>query len=175
MSADKKDIREGGSTTPAVASEPTILRTMSNEDSIVADLVKEQPTLAQIESLKLRGHAPDLLELPEECKPLHRVKYCFAWLAKGKDLASKVRTGGWVVCNMTNSPYIKKTRFGSHGAIEQSGMILAFMPEALYQEVEAAPALRSRDLVNHYTKEKAKGDPKAPISFYQPREDETDE
>ena len=175
MSTDKKDIREAGITNPGVASEPTMMRTMSTEDSIVADLVKEQPTLEQIAGLKLRGHAPDLLELPEECKSLHRTKYCYAWLAKGKDLAAKVRTGGWVVCNMTNSPYIKKTRFGAHGAVEQSGMILAFMPEAMYQEVESAPARRSADLVKHYTKDMAKGDPKAPISFYQPKDVEEQE
>lgn len=175
MSTDKKNIREDVNTNDGVASETTIVRTMSSEDSIVADLVKEQPSLSQIESLKYHGRIPDLLELPEECKPLHRVKYCYAWLTKGKDLAAKVRTGGWIVCNMTNSPYIKKSKFGSHGAIEQSGMILAFMPEKMYQEVEAAPALRSAELVKHYTKDKAKGDPKAPISFYQPKDVEESE
>ena len=173
MSTEKKDIREAANTNSGVPSESTIVRTMSSDDAAVADLVKEQPSLAQIESLRLRGVEPDLLELPEECKPKHRVEYCYAWLAKGKDLAARVRTGGWIVCNLTNSPYIKKSRFCSHVAIEQSGMILAFMPERLYQEIEAAPAKRSADLVKHYTKDMAKGDPKAPISFYQPKEDES--
>jgi hypothetical protein len=168
--SNAKHIREVGSTEPEVASETTIVRSMSSEDANVADLVKEQPSLAQIEGLKLRGAVPDLLELPDECKPRHRVDYCYSWLAKGKNLASSIRSGGWILCNMTNSPYIKKSRFGSHGAVEQAGMLLAFMPERLYQEIEAAPARRSADLVRHYTKDMAKGDPKAPISFYEPKD-----
>jgi len=159
-----------------VPSESTQVRVMSNEDSLVADLVKEQPTVAQIAQMKVvRQRQPNLLELPEECLSLQDKTYQYAWLTKNKELSVKLRTNGWILCNRTNSPYIKSFRFGNHGAVEQSGMLLAFMPQKLYEEMSMIPVRQSQDRVKHYTKGIFENQDKdAPITFYKPEPDEKD-
>jgi hypothetical protein len=167
----KDTTTQEGVTQPDIApSESAQIRVLSNEDSLVADLVKEQPTVEQIAQIKItRQRQPNLLELPEECLSLQGKQYQFAWLTKGKDLSVKLRTNGWVLCNRTNSPYIKSHRFGVHGAVEQSGMLLAFMPQRLYEEMSMIPVKQSQDRVKHYTKDIFENQDKdAPITFYKP-------
>jgi hypothetical protein len=173
MSAETTKISQKGAANPStVPSESTPIQVMSSEDSIIADLVKEQPTLEQIASMKVTTRrTTNLLELPEECLPLHGKKYRFAWLSRGKDLTVKLRTSGWVLCNRTNSPYIKSSRFGAHGAIEQAGMLLAFMPEEMAVEMDMGPVRQSQARVKHFTKDIFKQqDPNAGVSFYKPEE-----
>lgn len=160
-----------------VPSESTPVRVLSSDDSLVADLVKEQPTLAQVSQMKVKARKiPDLLELPEECLHLQRKQYRFVWLTKDKDLSVKLRTNGWVLCNRTNAPYLKQHRFGSHGAVEQAGMLLAFLPEDLAVVADMIPVQQSQDRVKHYTKGIFENqDPDAPISFYKPEDDSSDE
>lgn len=181
MSAtDKVKISQQEVTHPHLApseSAPQPLRVLSTEDSLVADLVKEQPTVEQIESMKPRARKiPDLLELPEECLPfIEAKKYRYAWLTKNKDLSVKLRTNGWVLCNRNNSPYIKLYRFGGHGAIEQSGMLLAFLPEAIAVEMDMVPVRQSQGRVKHYTEDIFKNqDPDAAISYYKPEDTDKD-
>lgn len=162
-------------TVPSESTPP--LRVLSSDDSLVADLVAEQPTLEQIASMKVRTRKiPDLLELPEECLPLIQAKkYRYAWLTKDKNLSVKLRTNGWVLCNRVNSPYIKNFRFGGHGAIEQAGMLLAFLPEAIAIEMDMVPVRQSQGRIKHYTEEIFKNqDPEAPISYYKPEDDGKD-
>lgn len=163
-------------TTP-VPSESTPLRVLSTDDSLVADLVKEQPTEEQVSQMKVRARKiPDLLELPEECLPLQGKKYRFVWLTKNKDLSVKLRTNGWVLCNRMNSSFIKPFRFGAHGAVEQAGMLLAFLPEALAIAADMVPIRQSQDRVKHYTKGIFENqDPDAPIKFYKPEDKGDDE
>ena len=155
--------------------DPRMVEVLSAQDSQVADLVRETPKTfdneAAISSMKERT-LPNILDLPEECKPLYKVKYRYRWLAKDKDLESKLRSSIWVLCTRNNSPYIKPHRFKTHGAIEQGGMLLAFCSEAAGKIREEAPAKRSADLVKHYTEDLAKqGDPKRG-GFYAPDPDE---
>ncbi len=166
-----------GTANPSIApSESAPVRVLSSEDSLVSDLVKEQPTEQQVSEMKVRQRkVPNLLELPEECLPLQGKKYRFVWLTKNKELSVKLRTNGWVLCNKTNSPYIKPHRFGAHGAIEQSGMLLAYLPEAIAMEMEMGPARVSQARVKHYTKDIfEQQDKDAPTSFYKPEDDGKD-
>jgi len=157
-----------------LTAEPKTVEVLSTQDSQVADLVKEAPSLEDTDrvlaALKERK-VPNILDLPEECKPLYKTKYRFRWLAKDKNLESKLRTSIWMLCTRLNSPYIKPQRFKSHGAVEQGGMVLAFASEEAGQAREDAPALRSAELVKHYTQDLAtQGDPKRG-GFYQPEDD----
>jgi hypothetical protein len=172
MSAKEKISQEDAVQPGVVPSESTQIRVMSTEDTLISDLVKEQPTLEQLATLTAtpRKHL-DLLALPEECLPLHGKKYRYAWLTKDKNLSVKLRTNGWVLCNRTNSPYIKSHRFGSHGAVEQSGMLLAFLPEQVAFEMDMGPVRQSQERVKHLTKGIFENQDKdAPISFYRPEE-----
>lgn len=159
---------------PSESTQP--MRVMSSDDSFVADLVNEQPTMEEVSQMKVKPRKiPDLLALPEECLPLQGKKYRFVWLTKNKDLSVKLRTNGWVLCNRTNSPYIKHHRFGGHGAIEQAGMLLAFLPEDIAAAADMVPVNQSQDRVKHYTKGIFENqDPDAPISFYKPEDDGSD-
>lgn len=148
---------------------------LSSQDSQVADLVKETPKAvdeeAAIASIKER-QIPNLLDLPEECKPLYKVKYRYRWLAKDKNLEAKLRSSIWMLCTRNNSPYIKPHRFKAHGAIEQGGMLLAFCSEKAGKLREAEPARRSAELVKHYTEDLPNsGDPQRG-GFYKPDPDE---
>lgn len=160
-----------------VASEPTQVRVMSSEDTMVSDLVAEQPTLAQIAEMKVvHRRVPNLLEFPEEVLARHGKEYHYAWLTKDKNLSVKLRTSGWVLCNRTNSPYIKPHRFGGHGAVEQAGMLLAFMPKALADQMYLAPALASQAKVKYATEERFKNQDKdAPVQFYKPTDSGSEE
>ena len=158
---------------PSVApSESAPVRVMSNEDSIIADLVHEQPTEAQIAQMTAvyRSH-PDLLAFPEEVLAKHGKEYHYAWLAKNKDLAVKLRTTGWVLCNRTNSPHIEPHRLAGHGALGQAGMLLAFMPKKMADEMYAQPGRMSTAKIKHYTEDIFKQQDKdAPVSFYKPED-----
>ena len=170
----EKDIQEAPKVEEPTAG-PKTVEVLSQQDSSVADLVKETPVAVDeerfLKSMRER-QVPNILDLPEECKPLHKVKYRFRWLAKDKNLESKLRTSIWMLCTSMNSPYIKRTRFKSHGAIEQGGMLLAFCSEAAGKIREEEPAKRSADLVKHYTEDLAKqGDPKRG-GFYAPDPDD---
>lgn len=128
----------------------SIPRIMTENESMIADLVAEAPKgLAEIAINKAPGI--NILDIPEECKPLHGKKYRFRWLANDKYLAGKLRTSIWVLCTRENSPYIKPTRFKTHGAIEQGGMLLAFTTKELADAKEAIASQKSADLVKHYT------------------------
>lgn len=155
---------------PSASPQPATI--LSQQDTFVSDLVKEQPkTVAELRSvndLKMR----DILELPEECKKLHRVKYRYRWLAKNKNLEATLRSSIWALCTRENSPYIKPHRFKSHGALEQAGMLLAFATEATGAQREKAPADRSAALVKHYTEDLPKQEEKG---FYQPTESDADD
>lgn len=156
----------------APSASPQTTQILSQKDSFVADLVKEQPKneaeLKSINDLKMR----DILELPEECKKLHRVKYRYKWLAKNKNLEATLRSSIWALCTRDNSPYIKKHRFKSHGAVEQAGMLLAFATEEMGKAREEAPAKKSAALVKHYTQDLPKQESKG---FYQPETSDSDD
>ena len=163
--------------TDAPSESAMVARVLSSEDSLVSDLVKEQPTEAQVAQMKVRDRKiPKLLELPAECLPyVEEKKYRFVWLTKDKNLSVKLRTNGWILCNRLNSPYIKAFRFGAHGAIEQAGMLLAFLPEAVAAELDMVSVRQSQARVKHYTEDIFKNqDPDAPIKYYRP-EDKGDE
>ena len=153
----------------APSASPQPAQVLSQQDTFVSDLVKEQPkTVAELRTvneLKMR----DILALPEECLKLHRTKYRYKWLAKNKNLEATLRSSIWALCTRDNSPYIKPHRFKSHGAVEQSGMLLAFATEEMGKIREAAPAQRSAELVKHYTEDLPKQTEKG---FYQPTESE---
>jgi hypothetical protein len=172
MSAKAIDSQQGVAQPNIAASEPAPVRVMSNEDSLIADLVKEQPTAEQVAQMTIvHRKVPDLLAFPEEVLARHGKEYHFAWLNKGKDLSVKLRTTGWVLCNRTNSPYIKPHRFGGHGAVEQAGMLLAFMPKAMADQMYMQPALQSQAKVKHYTEDIFKQQDKdAPVGFYKPED-----
>lgn len=176
MSAKTIDSQKDAVQPSVVASEPTPVRVMSNEDSLVADLVKEQPTPEQISQMKIVHHKiPNLLEFPEEILAKHGKEYHFAWLPKGKELTSKLRTNGWMLVNRTSCPWVKPHRFGTHGALEQSGMLLAFMPKAMADQMYNMPALQSQAKVKHYTDGMFKNQDKdAPAQFYKPEDDGKD-
>lgn len=176
--ADDEKISQQDVSHPHVAaSEPAPLRVLSTDDSLVADLIKEQPTAEQVAQMKVKARKiPDLLELPEECLPFVQAgKYRYAWLTKDKNLSVKLRTNGWVLCNRTNSSYIKTSRFGGHGAVEQAGMLLAYLPEAIAAEMDMVPVRQSQSRVKHYTEDIFKNqDPEAGVSFYKPEDDGKD-
>ena len=131
---------------------PEKVRVMSDQDSMLSDLVKEQKTLDEVEAIavKSRTHI-NFLELPEECQSMHGTKYRFRWLAKSSHLEARLRTGIWTLCTRSNSPFIKAQRFKAHGAIEQAGMVLAFAPERIARIRELEPSKKSADLVKYYT------------------------
>ena len=130
---------------------PTKQVNLSKDESHIAELVKEQPKdLGDFSTKSLARF--NLLELPEECKPLHGVKYRFRWLNK-TNIEARLNSSIWALCTRMNAPYIKPHRFKDHGAVEQGGMLLAFAPEDLGKAREEAPAKRSADLVKHYTKD----------------------
>ena len=139
---------------------------MSGADSEVAGLAREQPTLESIEALytKTLGRV-DLLALPEECEVLHKDKYRFKWLAKDKNLSAKLRVGPWLLCTRVSAPFIKEHRFGIHGGVEQSGMLLAFTTEQLARVRERASQLKNKQVVEHYTENLAAKD-----GFYKPKD-----
>jgi len=162
----KEDVQES-SAVPSASPQPT--QVLSQQDTQVSDLVRESPkTVSELRSmndLKMR----DILELPEECKSLHKVKYRYRWLAKNKNLEATLRSSIWALCTRDNSPYIKPHRFKSHGALEQSGMLLAFATEEMGLAREQAPARKSAQLVKHYTEDLSKQEEKG---FYQPDQSE---
>lgn len=174
LPASAENVQEAADvkTIPAAAASETAgpIQVLSSTDTMVADLVKEAKPLAEIESMTAHQFkAPNPLELPDECQPLQRVKYRFKWLNKDKELASKLNTQGWSLCNRTNSPYIKKSRFSSHGGLEKSGMLLAFMPEALARELELEPGKRSAAAIKRWTQDMQKSGRKdSKIGFYEP-------
>jgi len=173
---DVKDIKQEPQKVDAASTaDARTVEVLSAQDSQVSDLVKETPKTfddsAAITSLKER-QVPNILDLPEECKPLYKTKYRFRWLAKDKNLESKLRSSIWMLCTRNNSPYIKPNRFKSHGAIEQGGMLLAFCSEAAGKLREEAPAKRSADLVKHYTEDLAKQGNPEQGGFYAPDPDE---
>lgn len=179
MSTKTKDVKDNKQEPQKVdevsTADTRTVEVLSTQDSQISDLVKETPTAIDeemvLKSLKERK-LPNILDLPEECKPLYKVKYRFRWLAKDKDLESKLRSSIWMLCTRINSPYIKPHRFKSHGAVEQGGMLLAYCSEAAGKLREQEPAKRSADLVKHYTEDLAKqGDPKHG-GFYAPDPDE---
>ena len=155
---------------PSASPQPA--QVLSQQDTFVSDLVKEQPKtvsdLRAMNELKMR----DILALPEECLKLHRIKYRYKWLAKNKNLEATLRSSIWALCTRDNSPYIKPHHFKSHGAVEQSGMLLAFSTEEMGKIREAAPAKRSAALVKHYTEGLSK---QAEKGFYQPEVANADE
>ena len=160
---EKKDIVQEEKVTPtAVVPEQA---NMSSEASHIADLVKEQPkNVAELATKTLSRF--NLLELPEECRSLHGKKFRFRWLAK-QNIEARLNSSVWVLCTRINSPYIKPHRFKSHGAVEQSGMLLAFCTEDVGAEREAAPAKRSAALVKHYTEDLPKDEGRG---FYTPKD-----
>ena len=168
----KKDIvQESPAQVEAPSAEPRTIEVLSTQDSSVSDLVKEAPSAVDVEAAikSIKEHKlPNILELPEECKPLYKVKYRFRWLAKDRDLESKLRSSIWSLCTRTNSPYIKPHRFKSHGAVEQAGMLLAFAAEDVAKIREEAPAVRSADLVKHYTQGLAQSGSVEKGGFYKP-------
>jgi hypothetical protein len=172
MSKDNKISQQGDVNPVPVPSESTQMRVLSTDDSLVADLVREQPTESQVTLMKVRERkAINLLELPEECLPLQGKKYRFVWLTKDKDLSVKLRTNGWILCNRMNASFIKPYRFGSHGAVEQAGMLLAFLPEAVAVENDMVPVRISQSRVKHYTEDIFKNqDPDAGIQYYKPED-----
>jgi hypothetical protein len=128
--------------------------------------VKEAPKdIAEIASREQKLH--NILELPEECAALHKKKYRYRWLAKTKGLEARLRTDIWTLCTRENSPYIKGHRFKAHGAVEQAGMLLAFTTEELGKRREEAPAIRSAELVKHYTEKLPKQEGQG---FYKPKD-----
>ena len=138
---------------------------LSREESHIADLVKEQPKTAAEFSTKTLSKF-NLLELPEECRPLHGKKYRYRWLGK-HNIEARLNSSIWMLCTRTNSPYIKPHRFKGHGAIEQAGMLLAFAPEEVGKQREALPAERSAALVKHYTKDLPNDEARG---FYTPKD-----
>lgn len=152
---------------PTVSSENVPPRVMSDNEAFIADLVKEAPqSIGEIDSVRQPNR--NLLELPEECKPYHGKQFRFRWLANDKYLASKLRTSIWALCTRSNSPYIKESRFKSHGAVEQAGLLLAFTTESLAVERAEAPAKKSADLVKHYTKDLPNSGSSSEGGFYKP-------
>lgn len=146
---------------------------LSRQDTLVSDLVKEQPDaeeVARIASARDRSGAPNILELPEECYPLHGVKYRYRWLAKDERLEARLRSSIWMLCTRSNSPYMKPYRFKSHGAVEQAGMLLAFAPEDVAKGREEEPAKKSAQLVKHYTEDIHKQGSKEAGGYYKPEE-----
>ena len=158
---------------PSVApSESAPVRVMSDGDSLIADLVKEQPTAEQISQMTVvYRKVPDLLAFPEEVLAKHGKEYHFAWLSKNKDLDVKLRTTGWVLANRTSCPWIKPHRFGAHGALEQAGMLLAFMPKAQADEMYAQPGRQSTAKLKYALEDRFKHqDRNAPYQFYKPED-----
>lgn len=162
---DGAQVSQVQESTEELSASPQPAKVLSQQDTFVADLVKEQPKteadLKSMNELKMR----DILALPEECLELHRVKYRYKWLAKNKNLEATLRSSIWALCTRANSPYIKAHRFKSHGAVEQAGMLLAFATEDMGKIREAAPAKRSAELVKHYTEDLPKMEEKG---FYMP-------
>jgi len=151
-SPETKPVEEPTAAPQETNSDPKQVQVLSNQDTQISDLVKEQPkSISEIESAESRPM--NILELPEECAKLHKKKYRFRWLAKTRHLEAKLRTSIWSLCTRENSPYIKPGRFKAHGAVEQAGMLLAFTTEKLGAEREAAPAKKSANLVKHYTED----------------------
>lgn len=138
---------------------------LSKAEAHIAELVKEQPTTVAEYSAKTLGRF-NLLELPEECKPLHGKKFRYRWLNK-QNIEARLNSSIWVLCTRTNSPYIKEHRFRDHGAVEQGGMLLAFTTEEMGAEREAAPAKKSAALVKHYTEDLPSDESRG---FYKPKD-----
>ena len=138
---------------------------LSKEESHIAELVKEQPKSVAEFSTKTLARF-NLLELPEECKPLHGKTFRFRWL-NTQNIEARLNSSIWVLCTRVNSPYIKAHRFKEHGAVEQAGMLLAFAPEDLGKEREEAPAKKSAALVKHYTEDLPNDDRRG---FYTPKD-----
>lgn len=177
MSATLKDSQKDVRIQDIAPSESASARVLSSDDALVADLIKEQPTEAQLAQIKVSGsRVPNLLEFPEEVLAQNGKKYRYGWLSKGKNLQVSLRSYGWVLCNRGNSSFIKPHRFGTHGGVEQAGMLLAFMPEEQYMDLfEKGPGRRSADRVKHLTKDIfTQQDKDAPISFYKPEEKDED-
>ena len=165
-SPETKPVEETTAVPQAEQPEPKQVQVLSQQDTQVSDLVKEQPkTVAEITATEARPL--NILELPEECGRLHRKKYRFRWLAKTRELEAKLRTSIWSLCTRENSPYIKPGRFKAHGAVEQAGMLLAFTPEDLGAKREQEPATRSANLVKHYTEDLPNREEEG---FYKPKD-----
>ena len=182
MSPAKKEkdiVQESPAQVSEPAAGPKTVEVLSTQDSTVADLVKEAPSLEEVERVEIKERRlPNILELPEECKPLYKVKYRYRLLAKDKDLEAKLRSSIWSLCTRTNSPYIKPHRFKSHGAVEQAGMLLAFCSEEAGKAREEEPAIRSAELVKHYTQDLPNSGNPETGGFYKPdtaNEGESDE
>lgn len=175
----KLDQGAGSNSSVGLSASPQPVRVMSDRDSSIADLVKEQPTLEEIDRIDPNSTPGlNLLELPEECKRLHRKTYRFRWMANDKFLEARLRSSGWVLCTRHNSPYIKPSRFKAHGAVEQAGMLLAFMTEAMGAKRERLGSDKSRQLIKHYTEDLPKSGTKEAGGFYKPEtgaEDEADD
>lgn len=154
---EKDIIPEKKTAESAPAEEKQPIQVMSDGDSSISNLVKEAtPSLPDIKVIS--GKAPNLLALPEECEALHGKTYRFRWLANDKRLRSKLQAGIWTLCTKLNSSFMKKERFKSHGAVEQSGMLLAFCKEEVAKIKERIPADKSAALVKHYTEDIHKQD-----------------
>lgn len=165
----EKDTVQEESATASVeepSASPQQINVMSQQDTQVSDLVKEAPVdIAGVAAKEVKMQ--NILELPEECDKLHKKEFRYRWMAKTKNLESKLRTSIWSLCTRRNSPYIKPTRFKAHGAVEQAGMLLAFTTEQQAQIREEQPAKRSAQLVKHYTEDLPN---RAEKGFYRPKD-----
>ncbi len=167
---ETKPVEEATAAPQEVPSEPQKVTVLSQNDTFVSDLVKEAPkTVAEVTSKEEKLH--NVLELPEECWKLHKKKYRYRWMAKTRNLESKLRTSIWSLCTRENSPYILPHRFKAHGAVEQAGMLLAFTTEELGEQRENAPALKSKELVKRYTEDLPNNEA---AGFYKPSESDAD-
>ena len=162
------DVRPIPAVAPSESARP--MQVMSSQDSIIADLIKESPSLDEISRMTVSSNRiVDPLALPEECLVRQKKEFRYKWLNKDKELPTKLRVQGWVLCNKTTSPYIRPSRFSSHGGLEQAGMLLAFMPEAMARELEVIPAQRSAELVKRALSKGTSTPKDAPIGFYEPK------
>jgi hypothetical protein len=189
MSAEKKDINTPENTSENIAQEEVTenvkrevtqestatpenkVTVLSASDSEIAGLAQSQPALDKMEALyaTTQGRV-DLLALPDECVGLHKREFRFKWMAKDKNLSAKLQAGPWILCTRTTTPFIKEHRFGTHGAVEQAGMLLAFTTEKLARIKEQIGEQRSKALLKHYTEDITDKE-----GFYKPKDSGSDE
>jgi len=133
-----------------------VTRIVSQTDADIADLVASQP--ADISVVEQRQY--NQWDLPGECKEREGKDYKYRWLAKDRRMLDKARYKGWIICNSTNSSYIKSERWGLHGAIERHGHLFGCMPIRKAQEIKKANEVKSTEAVKYYTEDIKKNDPR---------------
>lgn len=143
---------------------------LTGTDAMISGVVSRTPVDVPVGRIST-DEKVDLFKLPDEClKGDISKKYRFKWVGKTeKQLNRALEIEGWILCTRQNAAFIPASYFKVHGAIEKSGMLLAFM------SVDNAEARNKRYRDKHNARKKMLDDMKRKPNHYEAKLSKSEE